>query len=73
MNKIDENMIDLKFIEFYVRSIYDKSIEEYYHVERSTVSNWRKRSMPTRYLLTFIDKEKTDNIFDLFEKIYPKT
>lgn len=33
-------------------------IEEYFHVERSTVSNWRKRGMPKRYLLTFIDLEK---------------
>ncbi len=65
-------MIDIKFIQFYVESIYDKSIEEYFHVERSTVSNWKKRGMPKRYLLTFIDMEKSDNIFDLFERIYPK-
>lgn len=65
-------MIDLKFIEFYVRSIHDKSIEEYFHVERSTVSNWRNRSgMPKRYLLTFIDMEKSNNIYELFNKIYP--
>lgn len=64
-------MIDLKFIQFYVESIYNKSIEEYFHVERSTVSNWRHRSgMPKRYLLTFIDMEKSDNIFELFERIY---
>lgn len=67
-------MIDLKFIQFYVESLYNKSIEEYFHVERSTVSNWRNRSgMPKRYLLTFIDREKSDNIFELFEKIYPKS
>ena len=64
-------MIDLKFIEFYIRSVYNKSIEEYFHVERSTVSNWRNRSgMPKRYLLTFIDMEKSDNIYELFNKIY---
>jgi hypothetical protein len=64
-------MIDLKFIEFYIKSIYNKSIEEYFHVERSTVSNWRNRSgMPKRYLLTFIDLEKSDDIFELFKRIY---
>jgi transposase-like protein len=65
-------MIDLKFIQFYVESLYEKSIEEYFHVERSTVSNWRKRGTPKRYILTFIDKEKSDNVFELFEKIYKK-
>lgn len=63
-------MIDLKFIEFYVRSMCDKSIEQYFHVNKSTVSNWRKRGMPNRYILTFIDIEKSDNIFELFKKIY---
>lgn len=66
-------MIDLKFIEFYARSMYNKSVEEYFHVERSTVSNWRNRSgMPKRYLLTFIDMEKSDDIHELFNRIYPK-
>jgi hypothetical protein len=64
-------MIDLKFIEFYVRSLYDKSVEEYFHVERSIVSNCRNRSgMPERYLKTFIDLEKSDDIFELFRRIY---
>ena len=63
-------MIDLKFIQFYVESIHNKSIEEYFHVERSTVSNWRKRGMPKRCLLTFIDMEKSSDIFELFKRIY---
>lgn len=63
-------MIDLKFIEFYVRSIYDKSLEEYYHVKRPAVSNWRKRGVPSKYILIFIDNEKTSNITELFNRIY---
>jgi len=63
-------MIDIKFIKFYVESIYNKSIEEYFHVERPTVSNWKKRGMPKRYLLTFIDMEKSSDIFELFKRIY---
>lgn len=66
-------MIDLKFIKFYVEYIHNKSIEEYFHVERSTVSNWKHRGMPKRYLLTFIDLEKSDNIQELFGRIYPQT
>lgn len=65
-------MIDLKFIQFYLESLYNKSIEDYFHVERSTVSNWRKRGMPKRYLLTFIDMEKSNDIFELFGRIYQK-
>lgn len=65
-------MIDLKFIQFYVESIHNKSVEEYFHVERPTVSNWRKRGMPKRYFLTFIDMEKSNNIYELFNRIYPQ-
>ena len=63
-------MIDIKFIEFYIRSIYDKSVEEYYHVKRPTVSNWRKRGIPKKYVSIFIDNENSDNIYDLFKRIY---
>lgn len=63
-------MIDLKFIEFFIRSMYDKSIEQYFHVNKSTVSNWRKRGIPNRYILTFTDIEKSDNIYELFKRIY---
>jgi hypothetical protein len=63
-------MLDLKFIEFYTRSLYNKSIEEYFYVKRSTVSNWRKRGMPKRYIVIFTDIEKSDNILELFTRIY---
>ncbi len=63
-------MIDLKFIEFYIRSLYDKSVEEYYHVKRPTVSNWRKRGIPKKYIDIFVDNENSNNIIDLFKKIY---
>lgn len=63
-------MIDLKFIEFYVRSAHNKSIEDYFYVKRSTVSNWRKRGIPKRYISIFIDIEKSDDIFKLFGRIY---
>ncbi len=28
-------MIDLRFIEFYIRCLYDKSVEEYYHFKKA--------------------------------------
>jgi len=63
-------MIDLKFIEFYIRSLYDKSVEEYYHVKRPTVSNWRKRGIPKKYISIFTDTEKSLDILELFKRIY---
>jgi hypothetical protein len=63
-------MIDLKFIEFYIRYLYNKSVEEYYHVKRPTVSNWRKRGIPKKYIEIFIDTEKSSDIFELFKRIY---
>ena len=63
-------MIDLRFIEFYVRGVYDKSDEEYYHVKRPTVSNWRKRGIPKKYVSIFIDTEKSSEIIELFKRIY---
>jgi len=63
-------MIDLKFIEFYIKSKYNKSTEDYFFVKRSTVSNWRKRGMPERYFSIFKSIEKSDNILELISKIY---
>lgn len=63
--------IDFKFIQFFIKSLYDKSIEEYYNVQKSTVSGWRSRGLPSKYIKIFITLEKSDNIYELFEKIYP--
>lgn len=64
--------MDINFIQFYLSCRYNKSIEDYFFVTKSTVSNWRKRGMPKKYLNMFVETEKTNNIHTLFEKIYPK-
>jgi hypothetical protein len=63
-------MIDLKFIQFFISVKYGKTIEDYYVVQSSTVSNWRKRGIPSKYISIFIDREKSDNVYDLFKIIY---
>jgi len=63
-------MIDLKFIQFFISVKYQKSIEEYYSVQSSTVSNWRKRGIPNKYISIFTDREKSENIYELFKLIY---
>lgn len=62
--------IDLKFIQFFISVRYNKTIEEYYMVRNSTVSNWRKRGIPLKYISIFIDREKNSNIYELFKIIY---
>lgn len=65
-------MMDLNFIQFFIKSLYNQSLEEYFHVQKSTVSSWRKRGTPQKYINIFIDRENSDNIYELFEKIYPR-
>jgi hypothetical protein len=64
--------MDLNFIQFYIYSKYEKSLEDYFFVGKSTVSNWRKRGLPKKYINIFIDKEKSKDIYQLFERLYPK-
>lgn len=63
-------MIDLKFIQFFISVKYNKTIEEYFIVQSSTVSNWRKRGVPKKYISIFIDREGNKNIYELFKVIY---
>jgi hypothetical protein len=63
-------MIDLKFIQFFISVKYNKTIEEYFIVQKSTVSNWRKRGIPKKYVSIFIDREGNKNIYELFQLIY---
>ena len=56
--------IDIKFIQFFVRSIYNKGLEEYYQVQKSTVSGWRSRGIPKKYIKIFTEKEKSENIYN---------
>ena len=64
-------MIDMNFINFFIRTKYDLSLEEYYNVQKSTVSNWRKRKIPKKYIDNFSNREGSDNIYKLFQIIYP--
>jgi len=63
-------MIDLKFIQFFISVKYKKTIEEYYVVQSSTVSNWRKRGITNKYISIFTDREKSNNVYELFKIIY---
>lgn len=63
-------MIDIDFIEFYIKKKYSKKLEEYFEVNKSISSRWRNISFPDRRLKEFLYREGTLNIIDLLRRIY---
>lgn len=63
-------MIDVYFIEFYIKKKYSQKIEEYYKVNKSVVSNWRKNNFPERRKDEFFYREGTLDIIELVKRIY---
>lgn len=57
--------LDMKFIQFYISAKCNKNMEDYFHVQKSTVSNWRKRGFPEKYIDIFIDREGSSDIYIL--------
>jgi hypothetical protein len=46
-------MIDVDFIEFYIRKKYSQRIEEYFDVNKSVASTWRNSKFPDRRMKEF--------------------
>lgn len=65
-------MIDIHFIEFYIQKKYGQRLEEYFDVNKSVASKWRKTHFPERRLKEFSFREGTLNLKELFNKIYPE-
>lgn len=63
-------MIDIDFIEFYIKKMYSKKLEEYFEVNKSVASNWRNNSFPDRRLKEFLYREGSLDINILIERIY---
>ena len=64
-------MIDFLFIEFYIQKKYNQKVEEYFNVNKVSVSNWRtSNKIPIRRQLEFQLKEGSINPLELFQKIY---
>lgn len=64
--------IDIQFIEFYTKNYHKQTLEEYFNVTSAVASSWRKKSFPQKRLNEFLVKEQSLNIYELFERIYPK-
>lgn len=64
--------IDLEFIEFYIKKKYGQNLDEYFVVSRPVLSVWRRNGIPQGRIDEFIRKEKSFDIFELFDRIYKK-
>ena len=65
-------MMDILFIEFYISKKYNIKLEDYFNVVKSVASGWRNKKFPEQRLHEFCFKEGSNNIFELFNKIYGK-
>lgn len=63
-------MIDIDFIEFYIKKMYSQKLEEYFGVNKSVSSRWRTDSFPSKRLHEFVYREGTSDLLTLFNKIY---
>jgi hypothetical protein len=65
-------MIDIQFIEFYIRKRYNQSMVQYFGVSKPVLSIWRKKSFPVGRMDEFIRREKGFDVHELFERIYKR-
>ena len=63
--------MDFLFLEFYLQKKYGKKVEEYYSINKVSVSHWRRsNTVPEKRLLQFQVKEGSINPKELLEKLY---
>jgi hypothetical protein len=64
--------MDFLFMEFYIKKKYDQKVEDYFEINKVSVSYWRSSNIiPEKRLLQFQVKEGSINPKELFLKIYP--
>lgn len=63
--------MDFLFLEFYLQKKYGQKVEEYYSINKVSVSHWRQSNIvPEKRLLQFQVKEGSINPKELLEKLY---
>lgn len=65
-------MIDIDFIEFYIKKKYNQNMCEYFGVSKPVLSIWRHKSFPGGRLKEFLKREGNLNPHILFERIYKR-
>ena len=63
--------MDFLFLEFYIAKKYNQKVEEYFNINKTSISHWRSTNIiPELRLLQFKDREGSLDIKELFSKIY---
>jgi len=65
-------MIDIDFIEFYIKKKYNQNMSEYFKVSKPVLSIWKNKSFPGGRIKEFLEREKNLDPHILFERIYPR-
>ena len=64
--------MDIQFIQFYIKKMHSQNLEEYFNITSAVASHYRRKSIPESRINEFIIREKSFDIHELFERIYPK-
>ena len=63
--------MDFLFLEFYIQKKYNQKVEEYFNINKVSVSHWRQsNTIPEKRLLQFQLKEGSITPKELLEKLY---
>lgn len=66
--------MDFLFLEFYIQKKYNQKVEDYFGVNKVSVSHWRSADkIPPQRQIDFLTKEGSLDPKELFLKIYPET
>jgi len=63
--------MDFLFLEFYIQKKYNQKVEEYFNINKVSVSHWRQsNTIPEKRILQFQLKEGSITPKELLEKLY---
>ena len=64
--------MDFLFLQFYIKKKYNQKVEEYFGIDKASVSYWRSSNeVPEKRILQFQLKEGSTDPKELFQRIYP--
>jgi len=64
--------MDIHFIQFYIKKYHSQTLEDYFNVTPAVTSTWRRKNFPEIRKNEFLVREKCLDVYELFERIYPK-
>lgn len=63
--------MDFLFLQLYIQKKYNQKVEDYFNINKVSVSNWRtSNTIPEKRLLQFLVREGSIDPKELFSKIY---